>query len=230
MLRRIGLALILFGLVGVWLYPTWFRTYYNVELGAYRIHDAQGGFRSITNVSLSPDAMPLRLDISGRGIVPAGGGEAPNATLVVRGPQGDVLARVIDLEPHSAEDGTSASGVELRTTVNIEEGIADGSHDFVFGEGDRDGIPISFLDMELTGAVAAADPRVRPVSMAMFAMGLLLMLLPFFGRRRRRALAPENRPPGRPGTSNIGRRVPLDRKDAAPEEPARRWGRDADRD
>ncbi|WP_375567173.1 hypothetical protein [Oceaniradius stylonematis] len=224
-LRRIGLTTFLAGLAGLVLYPVWFGTYHNVDLGTYRIHEARDGFRTIADVSLSPAAMPLRIDISGRGRVPPGGAEMPNLTLVLNGPQGSVAATVLDLDPRS--DGEIAADIALEQQLTIDSGIGNGLHTFVFAEGDRPADMIAFLDMTLTGAIAAPDPRVRPASYGLLGAGIAIMAVG--GRRRRKpAGGTTDNDDTRASTSNIGRRVPLDDSEREPEKPARQWGRGED--
>ena len=202
-LYRLGIASILFGFIGLWAYPTWFDTYNNVELGTYRIHDARDGFRSVSGIGLSPDAAPLLMRITGRST----GGPAPGAgpttfTFVLDGPDGTVTAQVLTID---GTGGATAGGLEdgrrIALTVGPITGLGDGEHLFAFGQGDRDGIPLSFLDMTLTGAVAAPDGRVRPVSVGLVGLGLLAALLSMLRRRHGRAPRPQR--------------------------PARRWGRAA---
>lgn len=222
MLRRIGTALILFGVIGLWAYPVWFGTYYNVDLGTYRIYDADGGFRSLPPVPLSPDAVPLEIDLSGRAADAGAQGPPPNITLVVNAPDGTLFAQVVNLErAEGAGEGALAAEIVL------DGPLEDGPHRFVFGPGDRDGTQLAFMDMTLTAAVAAPDGRVAPVSWGLLALGLAMVVLPLFRRRRRRSRAEPEK--GRPRTSDIGRAVPLER-DAEPDRPERRWGRGGDPD
>ncbi|MBO6638313.1 MAG: hypothetical protein JJ920_14195 [Roseitalea sp.] len=224
-LRRIGLTAFLAGLAGLILYPVWFGTYHNVDLGTYRIHEARDGFRTIADVSLSPAAMPLRVEISGRGRVPPGGAEMPNLTLVLNGPRGTVAATVLELEPRS--DGETAADIALEQVLTVDAGVGDGLHTFVFGEGDRPADMIAFLDMTLTGAVAAPDPRVRPGSYTLLGVGIAIMAIGG-KRRRKKASDASDDADARASTSNIGRRVPLDKAEREPEKPARQWGRGED--
>jgi len=225
MLRRIGTALILFGVIGLWAYPVWFGTYYNVELGTYRVYDADGGFRSLPTVPLSPAAVPLEIDLSGRAEEAGGAGQPPNLTLVINGPERTAFAEVIDLQRAEGR-GEAALAAEIVVRGSLE----DGPHRFVFGPGDRDGAQIAFMDMTLTAAVSAPDGRVAPVSWGLLALGVAMVVLPLFRRRRRTRSAEGGKPArGRRKTSNIGRGVPLERDARKAAKPKRRWGRGDDR-
>lgn len=223
-LRRIGLFLFIAGIVGLAAYPAWFTAYHNIDLGTYRVYDSQDGFPALADISLSPRATPLSVELTGRGTVPEGGAAEPNVTLVINGPDGTVAAEVVTLALHRPPEDGGAAEVLLQADLTIDQTLANGPHRFVFGEGDGSGVPISFLDMSLTGAVAAADARVRPAAYGLLGAGLVLMVIAGRGGGRRNKAGQRVRPTGS-ATSNIGRRVPLDRSPPEPEKPKRQWGR-----
>lgn len=223
-LRRIGLFLFIAGIVGLAAYPAWFAAYHNIDLGTYRVYDSQDGFPVLADISLSPRAAPLSVELTGRGTVPEGGAAEPNVTLVINGPDGTVAAEVVTLALHRPPEDGAAAEVLLQADLSIDQTLANGPHRFVLGEGDGSGVPISFLDMSLTGAVAAADARVRPAAYGLLGAGLVLMVIAGRGggRRKKKQADPAD---GRVETSNIGRRVPLDRGRSESEQPTHQWGR-----
>ncbi len=237
-MRRVGLACLLAGLLGAVVYPIWVSTYNNIELGTYRVFDAAGGYRTIADVSLSPAAEPLLVTLIGSSQAPPSRlDEATIVTLVVNNAEGTVAAEVVTLASEATEFGPDAQAPQtFRVELPAITGLGNGNHDFVFGEGDRTDIPLAYLDMTLTAAVAQSDARIAPVSWALIALGVVLMIV--FSRRRGRKRQAASQTPakpesGRPATSNIGRRVPLDREPepAKPESPKsepRQWGRGDD--
>ncbi|WP_306118667.1 MULTISPECIES: hypothetical protein [unclassified Roseitalea] len=226
MITRIGLALLLFGAAGALAYPVWFGTYYNIDLGTYRVYDRQDGFQAITDIALSPAAAPLDVVLTGRSDGPPPADDAVTTiTLVINDADGTLAAEVIDLVPRPDDlDPDPAAGARLYAELPPVAPVGTGGHDFIFGEGGRSEIPLAFVDMTLTAAVAEPAPRIAPASYALMGVGLLLIVAS--RRRGRRPRAPAGASgrsdDGRVETSNIGRRVPLDR---APDKPKRRWGR-----
>lgn len=73
---------------------------------------------------------------------------------------------------------------------------------------------------------AAATPQIMRIAWVLLGVGLAMMVIVArLGRGRGDAAEEREQPSGRKDTSNIGRRVPLDRTEPAPEQPERRWGR-----
>ena len=233
--RRLGLALILLGALGAFVFPIWFKTYFNIDLGTYRIYDRQGGFRTIADVSLSPAATPLQITISGQGSMPAEAeGAATTFTMVIDDNDETVAAEMVRISgPVLSGDITANGTITADLALPPVSELDHGRHDFSFRAGESGDIDFAFLDMNLTGNVAVSDPRVPMASYAVLGIGMIILIAPVFRRRKRRDAEP-SRPvaeeqgnnAGHRQTSNIGRRVPLDRTPDEPDEQEHRWGRD----
>lgn len=232
--RRLGLALVLLGALGAFVFPVWFKTYFNVDLGTYRVHDRDGGYRTIADVSLSPAAAPLQITVTGRGRMPDDlEGAATTVTMVLNDDDETVDAQVIRIDGTTSMDSVAPDGeVVIDQSLPLITTLDASRHAFVFGAGDRDDIALAFLDMRLVGNVATSDPRVPIVSSVLLGLGILILAMPLFGRKRGRmpskmaAPASSSPTPERRQTSNIGRRVPLEREPEKPQTQMPRWGRD----
>lgn len=192
--RRLGWGLIVLGAIGTVLFPTWFRTYYNIDLGTYRIYDRQGGFRTISDVSLSPAAAPLRITLTGRGQIPDRAGAVDGATDFVMilhdGEQAAITEPVRITRSDLSGDIVPGGTVGIAMNAPLVETLDEARYGFRFQAGARQGVDLSFLDVDLTAHVAKADPRVRTVSWLMLAAGIVLLVIARLRSRASRASAP----------------------------------------
>ncbi|TCD14315.1 hypothetical protein [Oricola cellulosilytica] len=166
------------------------------EIGRYEVFREDTGYIPAT-VPLSEGDAPLKITVE----VAAGldGGGESTLTLVVNGPSGATIATaVVLLSPETAavtENGSlMADAAEIGT-------LERGTHTFLVGEGDRDDLGISAVDLIVEGKAGGWVNEHRPTGFAIMAVGGILFL---FGGRRKRSSDRGSR--SRSKTARIGHR------------------------
>ncbi|MGL4489794.1 MAG: hypothetical protein ACRCU5_10165 [Rhizobiaceae bacterium] len=204
-MRKLFVAMMLAGVAGGFGYPWYIENRSGAPIGTFRVYDRATGFKPV-DVILTPDQEPVRAFVD---IVPLKGYYPDPSrtllTLTVSNGGRTLLATKLNYMGASEQTKNLQNSEQLfRDTAGEINEISAGPHRFVVAEGDSDDLSLKTADLILRANVLDADPRVQPVGIALFVLGLL----GFIRSRRRRNKEPEQAP-----------------VQAPPEKP--KWGRDA---
>jgi hypothetical protein len=186
-MRKFYFLLMLAGVVCGAGYPWYFENMSGQSIGSYPAYRRATGFQPI-NVILTPDQNPVRVFVD---MTPVSGYypvlTRTMLTLTASTSGKTVFASTLDFV------STSKQSENLQTTEKIfrdQAGdmmvVQPGEYTFVVGEGDVEGLSMKSVNLVLRANAQDPDPRVQPVGIALFLLGLF-----GFIRSLRRADRPE---------------------------------------
>jgi hypothetical protein len=203
-MRKIYVLLMLIGLACGVGYPWYFNNLSGSNIGTYPVYKRTLGFQ-VAKVVLSSDQSPVRVFVD---MTPVSGYYTvltrTMLTLTASTDGKTMFASTLDFV------STSKESENLQTTDKIfrdQAGdmmiVQPGEYTFVVGEGDVEGLSMKSVNLVLRANAQDPDPRVQPVGIALFVLGLFGFIRSLHRDDRQEAATSEA--PKQPEKSKWGR-------------------------
>ena len=202
-IRVLFLLIFLAGAAGGLVYPWTLTSLAGREIGTWHVYERGKGFKPIVATLSSTDA-PVRVQVDLTATQPLDlSADRAVLTITAATQNGTVLAGTLSFSASTPRE-TSPQLPErtYREDAGTIAAVEDGAYTFTLGTGDAEGIRIRSVDLVLSSAGGAHDPRVQPVGFSLMAIGFIGLVLSL---RRGRSASPPPNPNSQPPLPRWGR-------------------------
>lgn len=191
-MRSFFFLILLAGIAGI-VYPHIVGNLSDDQIGTWPVFAPDTGFQAV-EVPLNPADAPVRVIVQ----LGVAGAFAPSETravltLTASADNRTALAKALTFaQSEPIAESPQRPALRYREVAGVIDPITGGSHRFVIGAGDAEGVDIRSIDLILQVNVSEFDERLQPIGFALMTIGFIGFVLAIIRRRRRAVKSSQN--------------------------------------
>ncbi len=184
-MRFLFFLILLAGIAGI-VYPRLAGNLTDDPIGIWPVFRPDTGFQAV-DVPLNPADAPVRVIVE-LGVATSIAPSKNKTVLTLTASTANRTALAETLTFTSSEpiaESPQKPALRYREAAGLIDPITGGSHRFIIGAGDADGVEIRSVDLILQANASKIDKRIQPIGFALTTIGFTGFVLAVFRRRRR---------------------------------------------